>query len=139
MALLWLDFMISFKGFWLVHSHYGRGIVDIMGSLGASLIVILISKYIFDRKGKVFDFLAFLGRNSIIFLAAHITEQNTFPWHTIISGILGDRETPTRYLYMVIILKLAVIICITCIFTRITFIRSLFGIKRKDSVIQMSN
>ena len=129
-STLWLYFIVDFDGFWLVHSYYGRGIVNVLGSLCASFIVILISKYVLDRKSRIIDLFAYLGRYSIIFLSIHIVELSTFRWHDIIGMILGDKETPMKYLYLVIFLKLVLIISLTFIFSKLPYIRAIYGIKR---------
>ena len=65
-----------FNGFWLVHNYLGNGLLDLFGSLAASVIVIALSMYICRRGAIGKHFLQFLGKNSLTILCAHLIELN---------------------------------------------------------------
>ena len=128
-GLVWISFINNFHSFWLVHSDIGRGIVDVIGSLAASIVVIFISKLL-DRNFFIINGLAYLGKNSILFLCAHIIELVAFPYALIITKFLGEDPDPTTALYIKIIIKFVWIISFVVIASRIGFIRKLFGLKK---------
>jgi len=132
LIIVWLSFIRDFQSFWLVHCDIGRGFIDIIGSLGGCLFIILISMLI-ERKIKILAVpLSFLGKNSLIFLIAHIIELNTFKWMTLLDKIFPDGSNQNYYLPIVIILKFIWIITFTVIFSNIKSVRKLLGMPISD-------
>ncbi|MCR4783785.1 MAG: acyltransferase family protein [bacterium] len=129
-AMLWLNFIISFQSFWLVHSDYGRGMCDIVASVGASAVLIFVSKYLLDKKNKLMDLLACVGEYSILFLMAHVIEITTFPWNIIISKILGDNITYMKCLCLVTMIELIWATAFTLIASRFDIVKVMVGIKK---------
>lgn len=100
--LIWGDFILDFKSFWLVHCDIGRGPVDVFASLAACFSLIVICGWI--EKGPLFisKSLGFLGKYSIFVLVAHLIELNTFPWTMLIHKIAGaDVGKSTSFYYSI--------------------------------------
>lgn len=132
LIIVWLSFIRDFQSFWLVHCDIGRGFIDIIGSLGGCLFIILLSRLI-ESKIKILAVpLSFLGKNSLIFLIAHIIELNTFKWMTLLDKIFPDGSNQNYYLPIVIILKFIWIITFTVIFSNIKSVRKLLGMPISD-------
>ena len=130
---MWISFIQNFQGFWLVHCNIGRGISDIIGSVCASLIIFLISYIISKHFILLSKLLGFLGRYSVMVLCAHIVELNTFPYWMFENAILGDVQTPLKCLYLRIIIKFIWIVFITIIFSKVSFFRYIFGMKKVNN------
>ena len=130
-GLIWFSFILNFHSFWLVHSDFGRGIIDIIGSLAASFMVILISKVI-DKKNFLIDGIAYLGKYSVLFLCAHIIELRTFPYGELIPLLIGSNQPDLKVLYVKIIIKFVWIILFVIITSKIKVVRNMFGLKNKD-------
>lgn len=125
--VVWLQFIKNFQSFWLVHSDIGRGFIDIFGSLSGCLIIVLISMLI-EKKVKFLRVpLAFFGRNSLIFLIAHIIELDTFRWWALLDKIFPDGLPQKYYIPSVIVLKFIFIITFTVVFSNINPVRRLLG------------
>ncbi len=127
--VVWVFFMIQFQSFWLVHCDIGRGVVDIFGSLCASYAVIWIARLIWHIPG-VGKGLAYLGKYSLFMLCIHIIELDLIPRERVM-GMLSAHipASPVVIFLIFIIVKLIVIIGLTVLASRITFIKRLFGIK----------
>ncbi len=130
MALLvWAEFILSFRSFWLVTCDIGRGVQDVIGSFCASAMVIAFSFFADKYARRFTGFIRFLGRYSILTLAAHIIELNTFPWteYDYLLDINGVNSVIS------LILKIAVkfiwIYLFTWLFSRFDLTRMLFGLK----------
>ena len=101
-----IHFIMNFKRFWLVHSDMGKGVLDILGSLSASGLVLLIS-YGISRLLKNAGFpLEYIGRNSLYFLMGHVIELTTFPWHRWIPVLTGVEFGMPHYYSILVIGKM---------------------------------
>ena len=131
--LVWAEFILSFKSFWLVTCDLGRGVQDVVGSLCGSAWVLAFA-FFADKYGRRFTgFIRFLGKNSIIVLAAHIVELNTFPWG--VYNYLMDfySVNPVIIVTVKIVIKFTWIYLFTWLFSRFDFTRKLFGMKPKQA------
>ena len=125
----WIWFIVHFDGFYIVGCDFGRGIVDIIGSICASGLVILFSQMV-DKKSKTLKKLfAFAGKYSLLILCVHIIEQNLFPWQSLMVKNLHIPES--IYRYFMLIIKPAAVLCATWILLKVAFIRRLFGYEIK--------
>ena len=130
--IVWLSFIRDFQSFWLVHCDIGRGFIDIFGSLCGCFIIVLLSMLI-ERKIKFLSVpLAFFGKNSLIFLIAHIIELDTFRWWALLDKIFPAGLPEKYYIPAVIILKFVWIIVFTVIFSNINPVRRLLGMPLLD-------
>ncbi len=128
-AMVWIDFMLNFQGFWLVILYFGRGIVDIFASLCASLCLIELSKLTERHLPAIGSGMEFLGKNSLILLTVHNVEYHFFPWHScfeklMMIGIPGNWE-----LGFIIAGKLALDILLTFLLANCNFVRKAYGMK----------
>ncbi len=129
---VWMGFITDFKSFWLVHSDFGRGFVDVVGSICASVIVLVICKLLLEKINGVSRILAYLGEYSIVFLCAHIIEISTFPYNTVITTLFGQGLSEGYILIIKIAMKLIWCILFVFIFTQFNWFRTLMGIKKKN-------
>ena len=132
MAWVWVAFMVNFQSFWLVHCDFGRGVVDIIGSLCACACVLVLSYCISSRWKKLAKAAAYLGRYSLLVLGMHIIELNTFPWDSLISKVYGGTSDAV-FLLIKIMLKFLWIVPMTVVFSRWRFTRKLLGFEKKKS------
>ncbi len=135
--VVWVFFIIQFQTFWLVHCDIGRGVVDIFGSLCASYAVIQISRYIW-KIPMIGRWLAYLGKYSLFMLCIHIIELDLFPWDRV-RMLLADRFSASSIVSTLVVIgaKLIIIIALTVLASKITFIKRLFGIRveiKKENV-----
>ncbi len=79
----WINFIMQFQSFWLVHSDIGRGILDVIGSLCGCYVLMVVCKEIEKRFQILGRSLAFLGRYSILMLLTHWVELTFFPWYVL--------------------------------------------------------
>ena len=126
---IWYSFIRDFQGFWLVHGDYGRGIVDIIGSLSASAIICMLCSTLAKNKNCITNSLAYLGQYTIMTLFMHIIELDT-----VILKMLAQKCTEvflseSLYLPLLILLKLVWSLGGTLILSKLRLTRRLFGIK----------
>ncbi len=129
---VWLDFIMHFKSFWLVHCDYGRGVTDIISSLFACGCIVLISWLISQKTETIARGLAYLGRYSLFMLCMHMIELDVFPWRRVIQ-MMTNEPTESQILVLMIIGKMIWSIGLTIVCMSIRFIRKLFGYKPKQA------
>ena len=68
----------------IVSSSYPNIIINVIGSIAATYVVIRFSRWI-EKIGKslAYRYLLFWGRNTLIVLCAHLTELNCLPWSKV--------------------------------------------------------
>lgn len=72
----------------VVRSFYPDLIVNIIGSVAATYVIVCISRWIEKvGKGVAYQHLLYWGRNTLIALCAHLTELNCLPWSKVYSLI----------------------------------------------------
>lgn len=130
-SLVWLDFIRNFQTFWLVHCDIGRGVIDIVGCICASYVVLCISRFI-EKKMKILtDILSYFGRYSLIVLCIHIIELNLFPWGRLAEFFIGSGMPVLIGKGMVLGFKLTFIMLLTYLCSKSTFIKRVFGLIKK--------
>lgn len=127
--IIWMAFIKNYESFWLVENNFGRGVIDIFGSVCACFCVIMISKFIENHCKAITNALAYLGKYSLIVLCIHILELNLFPWRYFEIRILdlGISQFVTDCIMAGI--RILYIIAATIIFSKIKWITKLFGMK----------
>ena len=129
--VLFGDFVLNFKSFWLVHCDMGRGMIDIIGSLCACYLLLLLSREIEKRCRRLTIMLAYLGKYSLIVLCVHILELNVFPWGLVKENMMmgwGIEELQAKYVLMLI--KVLCIVVVSYVCSKIRFVTWLFGLKK---------
>lgn len=73
----------------MVMNHYGDGIFDVLGVLGAAFVIIKLSRRLSQSYllKSFSDFLSIYGRSSLIVLCIHLIELDTFLWYVISSRL----------------------------------------------------
>ena len=129
-AIVWIQFMRDFKSFWLVQCDVGRGIVDVFGSICASILILMIS-YLVSSKINVLDkLLAYCGRYSIFVLCIHNIELYFFPWSRLADMAVLYGMSHSLYMVLLIICKLTVNLCGAYILSKSRIFRKIFAIKQ---------
>ena len=125
---VWISFVVQFKSFWLVHCNYGRGVIDILGSICAACCVLVISYFLTEKFEKAVKGLAYLGQYSLIMLCTHMIELDLFPWRKWSMLLFGEMSNK-GYLLFRICGKFLWIIPITILLSRWNPARKIFGYK----------
>lgn len=127
--ITWIAFIKDFRSFWLVHSNFGRGIVDIFGCICASAIVLLIS-YGLEKKFHILAKpLAYFGKYSLIMLCVHVVEQDLFPWKDVTGKLVTYGMPASLQMPVLIVAKVSAVLLGTWILSHIRFVKKLFGYK----------
>ncbi len=126
-ALVWLQFMINFKSFWLVHCDIGRGIIDIIGCICACAVVVFISWLAEYKRFFLVKPLALIGKYSLLVLCVHIVELTFVPWRRIADLAISYGMPDGTRLAFLIIGKIVFVLFITWICSRIPAVRRVMG------------
>ena len=124
-VITWIMFIFQFEGFYIVSNSYGRGIVDLIGAVFASILIILISKCIEDKSNTIKKILLFAGKYSLLILCIHIVEYDLFPVEKAIRRFVGISDQTMRV--MIIFFKPTIILFATWILLKIRIVRKVFG------------
>lgn len=128
-AFAWIEFMINFKSFWLVHCDIGRGVIDIIGCICACSVLMVISWWIDKRVGFLSGILSFFGKYSLFILCVHIVELRFLPWWKITEALVAHGMPEAFSLPLVIAGKLVLDLTITFILSKIPAVKKLYGMK----------
>lgn len=123
--IAWISFIIQFQGFYLVNNYYGRGIVDFISSICASMLIVFISYWINETSGFCRKILIFAGRYSLLILCVHIVELNLVPWNTIIMYLFGISHIQSSIILLFI--KPVIILVIVAILSKMRIVRKVYG------------
>lgn len=111
MLVIWE--IVYYKGLYLSYCFFGNGIIDIIASLCACYLIMKVC-ICFSKNHMTSKILSFYGRNSIIVLALHITEQSIFPWNMMVNSYLpffsGKMQLLLIFLFKVVWATLGVIV-----------------------------
>lgn len=128
---VWLEFMVDFKSFWLVHCDIGRGVIDITGCICACAMIMLISFGI-DKKAGIFaGILSFFGKYSLFILCVHMVELRFVPWNDLADKLIAQGMPPDMRLFIIIAGKLVLDLTLTLVLSKITAVKKVFGMKAK--------
>ena len=129
-AVVWVTFLLDFKGFYLVNNRFA--VADVWRSLCACLVVLIISRFIEKKSRFLTKILTFYGKNSLFVLCAHIIELNLFPWSILYA--LPELAGLPHFAVQLIELagKAAWITALTLAASKCPAVRALFGMKREE-------
>lgn len=131
---VWLQFIKNFQGFWFVHCHIGRGIIDVVGSFCGCYVVLLIAQFIETKIPMLTKGLCFYGKYSLLVLCVHIIELNLFPWWRIEWLLLDYGVTEFGAKIFVIFGKLVMITIAVICCSKCRVITDLFGITKRNNM-----
>lgn len=80
LAGIWLICILFCGRMYVVRNHYENGLLDVLGALAGSYIVVLLCEKAERYTNYIAKYLKFLGRNSLLFLCCHAVEQQVIPW-----------------------------------------------------------
>ena len=124
--VVWIAFIRNGPDFSLVRCALGRGIIDVFSCICACYCIVLLSKTIERYAARFANWIAYIGKYSIIMLCVHIIELNIFPWRAVINRIGIPEAFSTSTL---ILGKLVVDIGMTIILSRSRLVRKIFALK----------
>ena len=127
-----MSFIKNFQGFWLVHFHIGRGVIDIFSCLCACICVLEISKFVECFMPRISKGIEFLGRNSLLLLCVHIIELNLFPWIAWFEKLTEIGMPENWLLGFLIVGKLVFDISVTVVCAHCNFIRRAYGMSMAE-------
>jgi len=128
--VVYLEFFVNFEGFWLYQSQFGRGVIDVFGSICASYVVILVSKWLEVHSSRLTAVLSFFGRYSLIVLCVHIIELNIFPWGRFLNMWVALGCTEKVATLLMAFGKIVFIIGATYVCSKVKFIKKLFQLEK---------
>lgn len=129
-AIIWIAFIRDYQHFWMVNNDYGRGVVDVIGSLCACAVVFFVSSLL-DKWGKrLADPLAYVGKYSLFFLCVHTVELDAFPWRDFAWKFFRFGPLADRQYLVIIVLKFISVLLVGWCFTLIPFVRRIFGYRK---------
>lgn len=99
---VWLWCILFYGRFYIVTNYCENGIMDILGALAGSYIIILLSKVIERRTEWTAGILEFFGENSLMVLCCHAFDLNVISWDWVWK-VFSDR-LGFQYCNVVIIL-----------------------------------
>jgi len=102
---------------------------NVLGALGASYIVIQLSKYIERHKGWLSNLLSYVGRFSLVVLCFHLIEMKLMPWESIFPF------QGAAYYMCLFIGKVFWALCWIWVTSNIKFLRAVFGIKITNKTV----
>lgn len=82
-AAFWTNSIINGGHLYMVGNHYENGILDVLGAVSATLLIIKFARFSTKRFPRVTAPLVRYGKDSLIVLCFHLIELNTFPWYII--------------------------------------------------------
>lgn len=130
--------------FYVVRNYCENGLLDIIGALAGSYVVILFCKQIatvFPNLSKLF---IFFGENSLIFLCVHAFDLNVIPWK-IIRPFLAEHLhfNNIGLLSTIILIKLVIYSCAIVIIKKVkTAVLELYNNREKrekSSILESAN
>lgn len=110
LAGTWLLCVIYGGQFYLVENYLGNGLMDILGALAASYIVVFFSKIIGEKNNFIIKILKFIGENSLYILCIHAFELKVLSWNWI-KDLLGETSSEIFVSGFIFLAKL--IFCLT--------------------------
>lgn len=66
-------------------NYYGNGVIDVIGGIAGSVCIVKGIYIIYNKYSLIPNFLAYIGRNSLPLLCAHLLELNTVRWSNVIT------------------------------------------------------
>lgn len=116
----------------MVNNTYPKGILDIIGSISATYIIIVVSKIIETKFRLITNILSFYGENSLIILCFHLIELNTFNWG-LIYAFWSDIGLPFANI-AILTLKFIWVTLGVVLVHKILILSNIFSVRIKEKV-----
>ena len=100
-SVVWIICILFAGQFYLVRNYIGNGLLDILGALAGSYLVILFAKAISKSEAFPVKILLFFGRNSLLVLCLHGFELRAINWEWLWKIIRNFESVYTRYLVFI--------------------------------------
>lgn len=129
-TLIWAVSFIYGGHMYLVGCYFGNGILDIIGALCGSYIMILVSRFIVGKTKFISCILQFFGRSTLPILCFHLIEQNTFPWWKVqeLCWKVGFNHSEMTILFLKYVFMLIALLFVY----NIPILRKIFSVGRKN-------
>lgn len=102
-------------GLYLVNASLLHGWLDILGSMGGCIVLVLVSKLIYKKKNLFIDEIINMGKNSIYILCVHLLELTLFT--DILYVFVGDSIHNDLVSYFIFTNRIALPFVITLVLT----------------------
>lgn len=128
-AIIWAVSFIYGGHMYLVGCYFGNGILDIIGALCGSYIMILVSRVIVRKTKFISRILQFFGRSTLPILCFHLIEQNTFPWWKVqeLCWSVGFNHSEMAILFCKYVFMLVALVLVY----NIPVLRKIFSVERE--------
>lgn len=132
MVVIWIIAFYYGGHMYLVGCYFGNGLLDIIGALCGTFIVLSVSRCI-EKNTKYFSrFLQFLGRNTLPILCFHLIELNTFPWWKV--DEICSQLNYGHSVRVILLLKYLWMLFAVFIVNHISFLKSVFSIEKRGTL-----
>ncbi|MCR5337118.1 MAG: acyltransferase [Lachnospiraceae bacterium] len=109
-CIIWQYSMMHYEGITLSNAKIGKSI-DVIVILASVYVVMFLSEKINAYTIGVAKVLAFIGRNSLLFLCVHLIETDLIPWMSVFQALAGRFALPdTGFVAIIVAGKLLIII-----------------------------
>lgn len=81
--IVWVYVVLFGGGMSLAMQIYPLGIVDVLGGVAATVVVMYLSRTVEQYVPPVSKFMQWIGRNTLVIFCMHIVEDNVIPWKEI--------------------------------------------------------
>lgn len=80
---IWLCCILFCGKLYMVRNYYENGILDVLGALSGSYLVLVFSRIVEERTKYLSRILKFYGKNSLLMMCCHAFELNVVSWDWI--------------------------------------------------------
>lgn len=111
MLALWIFCVIFGGNLHMVINRYANGLLDILGAIAASLLIVLACKAVQKKSPLLVSPLCLLGKYSFIALCVHGIEHMTFPWDWF-KGVVNTYTANRLFLILLTFFFKIVMVCV---------------------------
>lgn len=132
MTCIWLYCIIFGGQLYLVRNYFGNGLLDIIGALCGSYLVILFAQEVEKNTNWISLLLEFYGKNTLLMLCCHAFELKVISWEWV-WRIFGDWLKLQNFAIVCILIIMKLLFCTLGIYL-IKYVQKVFtSIKLKKS------
>lgn len=103
---IWLLCILYGGEFYIVQNYLKNGLLDIIGAVAASYLVILFSKFLSEHVGYIANILRYYGTNTLIMLCVHTFELKVLSWQWVWNIPILQQQSQTMIYCVIFFLKI---------------------------------
>lgn len=115
LAVIWLICTIYAGRLYMVRNYYENGLLDIVGALAGSYLVIMVARTVEKNTEGIAGILRYYGSNSLILLCFHVFELCVIDWGWV-WRLFGDRLQVSYVSNIIILVLFKLVFCTAGIF-----------------------